>query len=328
MTNTSASTSPNVYPLPELVYLPIHEWEEEDPVIVIKQEAAWQALQPRDLDWDIGIELDAPTLASEQAFDKLVDECDGMGDIIYVIGDSVAVDAAKFVAKELDVPLICVPTAISDDAWLTWTSWVWRDGTARTIEAIPPEIVLIDFDVIAKAPSSMRAASIVDVLSIATACFDWKLGDARGKNLPSERYDAPIEAVAKSILSIALDCSEAAGRGDADGLKSLVTALAMSAQLCNLIGHTRSKEGSEHHFAYCAESIKSKATRSELIAAGIVQMAERQGQDAAPLRRALEAAGVLLNALTRDTVDATLRELPAYVRKHKLPYSSAWELGS
>ena len=329
MTNTSIST--NVYPLPELVYLPVHDWQEEDTAIVIKQETAWQALQPHDLDWDIGIQLDAPTAATEQAFAKLVDECDDMGDIIYAIGGGVAVDAAKFVAKELDLPLICVPTAISDDAFLTWTSAVWRDGTARTIEAIPPEIVLLDLGVLAQAPPEMRAAGIVDVLSISTACFDWKLADQRGKTTPTDRYSATIEAMARSILQLGLDCAEAVGRGDPDGLKSIVTALAMGVQLCNLIGHTRPKEGSEHHFAYCAESLTLAGgerlhSHAELVGAGIVAMAEQQVQDVTRLRRALEAAGVRQHALPQTFIERTLRELPNYMRKHVLPYSVAWEL--
>ncbi|NJM42534.1 MAG: hypothetical protein HC853_18240, partial [Anaerolineae bacterium] len=53
-----AESSVNVYSIPEMVYIPIHEWEEEDIVIVIKDETAWQALNPKKLNWDIGITVD------------------------------------------------------------------------------------------------------------------------------------------------------------------------------------------------------------------------------------------------------------------------------
>ena len=55
-------------------------------------------------------------------------------------------------------------------------------------------------------------------------------------------------------------------------------------------------------------------------------LAEKQGQNVAPLRAALDAAGVPLNALPNTIIEQTLRELPAYVRTHELPYSIAWEL--
>jgi hypothetical protein len=33
-----------------------------------------------------------------------------------------------------------------------------------------------------------------------------------------------------------------------------------------------------------------------------------------------------MNALPPEVIEATLRELPAYVRKHGLAYSIAWEM--
>ncbi len=300
----------NIYPLPELVYIPIHDWQEEDTVIVIKQEAAWQALHPRDLDWDIGIDLNAPLVATEEAFDLLVDQADGMGDIIYAVGGGVTVDAAKYIANELELPLISVPTALSVDAFFTSSSGVRKEGCVRYIETLAPEIMLLDLDVIGRAPQSVRAAGIVDVLSIAIGCFDWKLGEARGKNPSSEKYDPNIDALAEAILQIALACAEAAGQGDPQGLKSLINALAMEVQLCNLIGHSRPEEGSEHYFAYCAEALSDDTTHAhgEFVGPGIVLMAERQSQDVTQLHRALDAANV------------------DYVRKHSLPYGIAWEL--
>jgi len=142
--------------------------------------------------------------------------------------------------------------------------------------------------------------------------------------------------IAKSVFNMAIDCAEAAGRGEPDGLRMLVNALAMEVQLCNLIGHSRPEEGSEHHFAYCAEMLTSGEstlgqpsvalhTHGELVGPGIAVMAERQGQDVRPLRKALDDAGVPMNALSQEMVEATLRELPAYVRKHGLAYSIAWE---
>lgn len=332
----SLMQSMNIYPLPELVYIPIREWIEDDTVILIKQDHAWQALQPATLDWDIGIELDAP-VPTEQAYERLKQRCEGMGEVIYAVGGGRVVDAAKFVAHALELPLIAVPTALSADAFFTPSSAVRRDGGVRSVETIPPEIVLLDLDVIAAAPARVRAAGICDVLSIATAGFDWALSEQRGRNPPGERFDPRIAGVARSLLDVAMDCAEAAGRGAHDALRQLVSALVMEVQWRNLIGHSRPQAGSEHHFAECAEMLTGAASwrgdlipapyaHAELVGPGIVLMAERQGQDAALLRRALELAGVPMDALPADVIAETLRQLPAYVRRHNLPYGIAWEL--
>ncbi len=317
----------NVYPVPELVYLPVREWQEEDVVIVIKEETAWQRVQPKLLDWDIGVELDAPSVPSEDAYKKLLKRADGMGEIVYAVGGTVAVDAAKYVAESMDLTLITVPTALCSDAFWMWSSSVRDKGISVPLETIPPEIMLLDMELLAGATESERAAGIVDVLSISTACHDWLLAEQRGKNSVEEKYNVATAAIAKTLLQNALDFAEAAGAGDPEGLRALINALTMTVQLNNLSFHSHASEGSEHHFALLAESLdNTPRTHAECIAPGILLMAEKQGQDAAALRKALQAARVPLNALPQTLIDRTMKELTAFVTKHDLPYGIAWEL--
>lgn len=317
----------NVYPVPELVYLPVREWQEEDVVIVIKEEAAWQRVQPDSLDWDIGVALDAP-LASEDAYKKLLKRADGMGEIIYAVGGARAVDAAKYVAESMDLALICVPTALSSDAFWMWSSSVRDNGLSVPLETIPPEIMLLDMEMLAGADEQERAAGIADVLSISTACHDWLLAEQRAKNSADEKYTVALAAIAKTLLQNAQDCAEAAGAGDPEGLRALVNALTMTVQLNNLSFHSRASEGSEHQFAWLAESLDIGNVRphAHYLAPAILLMAEKQGQDATALRKALLAARVPLNALPQELIDRTLKELPAFVAKHELPYSIGYEL--
>lgn len=342
--NTNDEESLNVYPLPEVVYIPAQEWEEEDIVIVIKDDPAWQALDPGRLNWDIGITLDAPR-PNENAYKKLVKRCDGMGEIIYAIGEGAAVDAAKYVAESLDMALICVPSALSSSSFWSWSSRVKQDATQRDIETLPPEIVLLDFDLIRRAPIETRTAGIVDALSIATARFDWSLAEQKGRNPSHETYTPAVANLAQAVLQNALDGAEAAGRGDDEGLRALANTLALAVYLNNQALHSRVSEGGEHHFAYCAENIESGGSGgsdgnsgngmggvihrapAEYLAAGILTIAERQGQDPAPLRKAMEAAHVPVDALPASLIERTVRALPEYVRQNKLPYGIAWEFG-
>jgi glycerol-1-phosphate dehydrogenase [NAD(P)+] len=248
--------------------------------------------------------------------------------VIYAVGGGLAVDAAKYLANGLHLPLTCLPTALSVDAFFTWASGVRHEGCVQYIETQPPGRLIIDMDVLAAAPEAIRAAGICDVLSIATGLWDWEFAAERGKNPEGMELIPWVADAAQSILDGALECAEAAGEGDEDGLKQLIDCLAMEVQLCNQIGHARPEEGSEHYFAYAAENLMGKKglSHGELVGPGILLMAEYQDQDTEELEEALLACHIPLENIPEDVLGATLRGLPAYVRKHDLPYGIAHEL--
>lgn len=251
------------------------------------------------------------------------------GEVIYAIGGGLAVDAAKYVAAKANRPLVCVPTAISVDAFLTWASGYREGGCVRYIETKPPDQVVIDLDLIAAGPLPIRSAGVTDVLSIATGRRDWRLAHEAGRNPAHMPYDRSIDAMATAIEDACLACAASAGRGEPDGLRRLLECLAMEVQLCNLIGHSRPEEGSEHYFAYAAESILGKGLpHGDLVGPGILIMAHIQGQDIAPLKEAMQAANVPLATIPMATVREILRMLPAYCEEHNLPYGIAHTLTS
>lgn len=266
-----------------------------------------------------------PQEATREHWDALSDN--SSGNVVYAVGGGLVADAAKYVAVHHSLPLVCLPTALSVDAFFTWTSGIRCDGCVTYLKTKPPDHVMIDFDVLTAAPPPIRAAGICDVLSIATGLWDWRLAEERGQNPPEMAYNASVARVAAAILQSALDCAEAAGRGDPAGLKQLLDCLVLEVQLCNQIGHSRPEEGSEHYFAYAVENaLGAGLPHGDLVGPGIVLMAERQGQDVAPLRRALEACHIPLDNIPQPVVESTLRELPNYVRRHHLPYGIAHEL--
>jgi glycerol-1-phosphate dehydrogenase [NAD(P)+] len=187
-----------------------------------------------------------------------------------------------------------------------------------------PDRLILDLDVIASAPAWIRAAGITDVLSIATGCWDWKFAHEKGRNPTGMEFIPWVYENAQSILRGAMDCAEAACRGDGQGLKCLYDCLAMEVQLCNQIGHARPEEGSEHYFAYCAEQFTGAGwPHGDLVGPGILFMAERQGQDTHPYEAALKACHIPLDRIPPDVVQHTLAQLPDYCRKYALPFGIA-----
>lgn len=314
----------HIWNLPDTTFMPFHDIEEKRDVALVYSNPAYDAVADQLPELNVTSRSE-PTTATQADWDNLLPQV--RGEVIYAVGGGLTVDAAKYLAVQRNLPLVSLPTALSVDAFLTWASGVRRDGCVYYIETKPPDQLVIDVDVLAGAPPSIRAAGICDVLSIATGAWDWQFAEERGQNPPSMAFIPYVYSAIQAILRGALDCAAAAGRGDAEGLKQLYDCLAMEVQLCNQIGHSRPEEGSEHYFAYSVENVMGKGLpHGDLVGPGIVLIAGLQGQDVAPLKQAHSDCQIPLTNIPADVIQQTLLDLPAYARKHNLPYGIAHEI--
>ena len=303
------------------------EIDEKRPALLITSAPAWNAVKDKlkGLTTVENIEVkEATTEYWDDLRSKIVNR---RTEVVYAVGGGLVADAAKYFAVKLGLPLTVLPPALSVDAFITAASGIRRDGCVYYIETKPPENLILDLDVIAHAPASIRAAGITDVMSIATGSWDWKFAQEQEKNPVGMEFIPWAYDNAQSILNGVLDCAEAAGRGDKEGLKTLFDCLAMEVQLCNQVGHARPEEGSEHYFAYAVENYMGHGLpHGDLVGPGIVIMAGLQGQVTGPLEAALKACHIPLDSIPQDVVKRTLAELPAYCEKHRLAFGLAHTL--
>ena len=316
-----------IFNLPDVHLLPFSEITETRKAILVTSAPAWDAVKGnlRGLNFIRQVEV---TEAQPSHWDVLLSGVmETHCEVVYSVGGGLTADAAKYLASKMDLPLTVIPTALSVDAFITAASGIRRDGCVVYIPTKVPENIILDFDVIAAAPASIRAAGITDVMSIATGCWDWKFAHEKGKNPEGMQFIPWVYDNAQTILNGVIDCAEAAGRGDRDGLKTLYDCLAMEVQLCNQVGHARPEEGSEHYFAYCVENhVGHGLPHGDLVGPGIMIMAKLQGQDTARYESALKACNIPLNKIPSETVDKTLKELPSYCEKHNLAFGLAHTL--
>jgi len=312
--------------LPNVQFMPFSDIEEKRSVVLVTSTPAWNAVK-HTLHFQIATQLDV-TEARTAYWDTLLSKVNGQPSVVYAVGGGLTADAAKYIAIKLDLPLVVLPTALSVDAFLTPASGIRSNGCVYYIDTRVPDTLVLDLDIIAKAPASIRAAGITDVMSIATGCWDWKFAHEKGKNPPGMEFIPWVFENAQSILHGVLDCAEAAGRGDKDGLKHLYNCLAMEVQLCNQVGHARPEEGSEHYFAYAVENRMGHGLpHGDLVGPGILLMAKLQGQATDPLETALRTCHIPMDGIPKDVIDDTLNELPAYCIKHNLAFGIAHTLG-
>lgn len=312
-----------IWSLPIIDIMPFIEIEEDREVALVFSRAAFDAVSDR-LHFNIA-SFTEPMEATLAHWDAIGEDL--QGDVIYAVGGGLAVDTAKYLAVKYEKQIVCLPTALSVDAFLTWASGYRDKGCVYYTETKPPDKLIIDFEVIAAGPAAIRAAGITDVISIATGSWDWKFAEEEGQNTPETAFIPYAYDTAQAILDGVLQCAEAAGRGDPEGLKQLLDCLALQAQLCNHIGHARPEEGSEHYFAYSVENEMEKGLpHGDLVGPGIILVAGLQGQDIGPLKTALDACNIPLTNIPQDAIERTVLGLADYSTKHGLAYGIAHTL--
>jgi len=133
-------------------------------------------------------------------FNELTALADGMtagAELVVGLGAGRDLDAAKHVALKKDLPLVLVPTATSCDAFVHGyypklngralngqrTDWPYCD----------PDHVILDFDLVLKAPRHLNTAGTGEVLSCYTAITEWRYAARRGIGpLDYERVVMPV----------------------------------------------------------------------------------------------------------------------------------------
>jgi len=320
-----------IWNLPQIEFVPFDELEDTRPIVVICTAGAWKAVADDLSHLKIAHRVEIVEATVHHWLNLIATlrpAISGLeAPIVYAVGGGLAVDAAKYIAHGLKLPLICLPTALSTDAFLTPVSAVRHAGCVAYLETQPPDRLIVDLDVWAVAPENLRAAGICEVLSIATSLWDWEFAAEKGQNPEGMELIPWVADAAQAILDGGLECAEAAGVGDDDGLKQLLNCLALAVQLCNQVGHTRPKEGSEHYFSYAVENMLGKNfPHGEMVGPAILLMAEFQEQESDELETALQVCHIPLENIPEDVVGAALQGLPSYVRKHDLPFGIAHEL--
>lgn len=235
------------------------------------------------------------------------------------VGGGRVMDTAKIAGLRAGLPVIAVPTMLSTDAFLTTAAAQRQNGYVTYLQTGAAEQVVIDYDLIAKAPPWRNAMGTADVLSMLTASWDWA-------NTPGGGGDDAVIARGNEICSRLLDAEDAIAAGSRDGLEALLQGLIAEVGLCSEAGSDRVEEGSEHYFAYAFELHAPGWMHGALVGLGIVLAAALQGKPADRVLPFLHSTGVTgpWSSVSEEQVARTLLGMKDYVRRAGLPWS-IWE---
>jgi glycerol dehydrogenase-like iron-containing ADH family enzyme len=237
--------------------------------------------------------------------------------IVVGIGSGLAMEAAKLTSKLRNARLIQVPTTASNNAYFTTSAWTFENGKRFAERNTPiPIDVIVDEELIGKAPARLNRAGLAEILCSYTALFDWELGYRAGLDVD---WDDDLKQFTQSELQALEMKAPRIGADDPEAILDLIDAGWRFAPHFAAHPKARFNGGSEHVFAWALEENSGiRLIHGEIVALGILVMAHLQGQDVLWPAHIIRQAGILYKpedlGLTWDIVEDTVMQLPVYCR--------------
>ncbi|MDA3852596.1 MAG: iron-containing alcohol dehydrogenase family protein [Spirochaetaceae bacterium] len=172
---------------------------------------------------------------------------------IVAVGGGKAIDYSKYVAFILQLPIITVPTSISNDGFASPGASLEVNKRRRSLKAKIPYGVVIDTTVIQNAPEALILSGIGDLVSKYTAIHDWKLS-----------YHNTGEPVNDFAVLISLNSVDNMVRynncdiHDLEFLRLICGSLVMSGVAMEVSGSSRPASGSEHLLSHAYDRLAEK----------------------------------------------------------------------
>jgi glycerol-1-phosphate dehydrogenase [NAD(P)+] len=180
--------------------------------------------------------------------DEVAERVRGMGaDFLVGAGSGVIADLTKWIATKARLPFVLYGTAASMNAHASITATMTHGGVKTSAWLDPAGAVLMDIDLISRAPKPMRLAGLGDLSARSICNADWLLGKIlRGKSfcpVPFRLTASGEEACYASAAGI--------GSGDAAATRALAEAILVSAvSMTMMAGETSPSSGTEHVFSH------------------------------------------------------------------------------
>lgn len=211
----------------------------------------------------------------------------GHYDAVVGLGGGKIIDAAKYAAARIGLPMVAVATNLSHDGICSPVSILDNDAGRGSYGVPTPIALVIDLDVIRDAPVRFVRSGIGDAVSNLSAIADWELSH----RVTGEPIDGLAAAMARqageAVLRHPGNCAEDAF------LTVLAEGLVLSGVAMSIAGHTRPCSGACHEISHALDILypKRHALHGEQVGLGAAF--------AMHLRGARESSALIASVLRR-----------------------------
>jgi glycerol-1-phosphate dehydrogenase [NAD(P)+] len=184
--------------------------------------------------------------ADEAAIVQCLVEIPAETQVLLAVGSGTIHDIVRFTGSRIHIPFISIPTAASVDGFNSAGAPLIIRGFKQTVQAIAPEAIFADTDILTKAPKRMTAAGFGDMLGKYTSLFDWRFSHL----MADEPYDEQLAGETSSALEACVANIEAISQGDEAGITVLMNSLIQSGLVMLKFGMSHPASGAEHHLSH------------------------------------------------------------------------------
>ena len=172
---------------------------------------------------------------------------------IVAVGGGVAIDYAKYAGFLTRLPVIAVPTALSNDGFASPGASLYVNGKRTSCKATIPFGVVIDTTVIQGSPPRFTYSGIGDLISKYSAIADWKLAyHSTGEPVNDFSVMISLQSVANLVNH------PVKGVNDLGFLQLVGGALVMSGVAMEVSGSSRPASGSEHLISHAYDQVAGR----------------------------------------------------------------------
>jgi glycerol-1-phosphate dehydrogenase [NAD(P)+] len=168
-------------------------------------------------------------------------------DALVGIGGGRVLDVTKYAAARLGLPMVSVATNLAHDGIGSPVSILDNDAGRGSYGVPAPLAVVVDLDVVRKAPRRSVRAGIGEVASNLSAIADWELA--------RERHGEPVDGLAVTLARTAAEAvvHHPGTTADDDFLRVLAEGLVLSGLAMVVAGSTRPCSGACHEISHALD---------------------------------------------------------------------------
>jgi glycerol-1-phosphate dehydrogenase [NAD(P)+] len=217
---------------------------------------------------------------TEASVVRVTEAIDAFGPAFVVgIGGGRVMDVAKLAAARRDAQVVTMPTQLASDAICSPVAIV-LDAAGRqwSVGSQMPAAIVVDIEVVERAPARTWLAGLGDLISNLSAVRDWRAAhETHGEEL-DDFACLTSEAAALSVFD------DDADLGDDDYRQKLIRGLILSGIAMEMAGSSRPASGSEHLISHALDQLLPTPRAHGLqVAAATIAAGVLRGEDTARL---------------------------------------------
>ena len=211
--------------------------------------------------------------ATEKAVDT-VKKGLGKCELLLAVGSGTIHDITRYVAHEMGIPFVSVPTAPSVDGFVSNVAAMTLGGVKVTTPATCPIAVCADTKILASSPKRLIASGFADLLGKYTALADWKITSIiTGEYICDRVMDLEYQVIDDMMKNI-----DGINNRDYDAIENLMYGLILSGMAIQMVGYSRPASGSEHHISHFIEmnivNDENDALHGEKVGVGLAMVCD------------------------------------------------------